>query len=778
MIFHLQTMKILLIMIIIAVFGCGKNNDIKSINNNPKSQEEVQKIEYSSTDKDLVIVNENNLLNYSEISLNNNEPGQITLAIKALNVTGQIKSIIGNSDLNFSKDCVKSYISGEICSIVINFSQQVKGLKIIRIATTIGNRFFILNIKRTNQSATPIIQIKNDGIIGNVTNNQQIIKTIFIQNVGSISEPLNVIESITNSGFNILYNTCQGRVLNRQQSCVLKIKFNGKNKVNGQHTFPIIINGKIIGNAQSTIIQSNIINSPPIINEDTINAVAGNVLNKKLNIFNVEEDNLEIQVDSKLPLTISGQTISFEPNATHIGSHQIKIMVSDGINPIVYKNINLKVFQNLNYIGQSSFTQGEIKSPAFGFDLNIGKKIKKIKTNIQEFITPIEVSGSGMIGSQFPTMDNSEYFFVNENNQGTISYFINGAFKKAGNYSMVIEVEALDGDIIQYAKNIEVKTSNLPIVKYDLWAVKTSNGTGYDAFSITESVEELKRLYSGWRTPILNKLTHDYLICNGSPIETFDAQNQDQLNCLKNNSSNNAETGFIFDNVYSGGRQIGGIANGTRKSFVIEKYPWSHTLAHEIGHQFGLWHTFETFWNDSLIHCTTNNINSCLYSGLYENLPNRSIQLPGDWANYKVDFENDVINYVYASIDDTPIDYFNGFVYSLNNLYSAIIQNEGGYQNGESVVLYKGGQSYSAAPGNYACHQIRGSEGLKINGYPYNYPVVCPSIPNKPANYIIPETTVKNTMSYWYHENESANLTNNQKQRMDQVIDDYPELSN
>lgn len=778
--------QILPVLSLLILLGCGKTRDHQvKINENPTKIADVQQLTYNSQTPDIFLVNENNLDNYLNLELAPNQTSAVNLKIKANLLAGEVKTINTSNDIVLNKNCIKPYAENEECIIQVPVSATLSGFKLIRIASNVGNRFFSLNIKRVSSVAQANLSIKGSTNFGALSEDQKIIKTFSVTNLGNgIAEDLALsIGGKDPGGYQIIYNSCEGKDLAKNKTCNIKVLFTGSNKTLGEFSSRLKISSSgntiDLGQMSSQINSSSVVNNAPVITTNTISAVVGTALSFQLQASDLDNDSLVYSIETSLPVSISNSgLISFIPQASQVGTHNIVVGVSDNKSPGVVKTIPLKIYNDLNLVGSTSFVEGEIRTPLLEMTLNIGSPIASISSNLKTFLTPVAFSGSAVSGQLNPGMTNNLLPLVTPNS-GNVGYYISGAVKNAGNYELLVQVTLQNGEVLDFKKNVVVSSSSLPILKYDLWAVKYSSGTGFDGDSILESISELHREYLGWRTPILTQLKHQPLVCNQVELTTFDASNQTQLNCLKNNSSDDAETGFIFNGVYSGARQIGGIANGTRDSFVIEKYPWSYTLAHEMGHQFGLWHTFESYWNDYVIHCNTTSLDSCFLYNIYENIPNRNLYVVGDWANYLVNFahQDGIIPYNYVVADDTAIDYFNGAVATLNNLYQGIQNNGGGYVNGDQVLLYKGGQSYLSAQGTFACYQLRGSAGSVANGQPYNNPVICPSIPGKPVNYIIPENTVKNTMSYWFHEDNSARFSPNQKIRMDEVISDFPELS-
>jgi hypothetical protein len=398
---------------------------------------------------------------------------------------------------------------------------------------------------------------------------------------------------------------------------------------------------------------------------------------------------------------------------------------------------------------------------------------------MNNILTTTKLSGSGVQGLTNPLVKNN-LLPLNPNNNGQVLYQVEGGIKYAGTYELQLVVTLNNQEVVTYRKNITVTTNNLPYLKYDIWAVKTSSGNynGYDGDEIGISAKELLREYGSWRTPILVRLTNEPIICNGSEMTIYDANQTVMKNCVAAQASPDAESAFYFDGLYAGSDRIGGIANGTRKSLVVEKQPWDHTLAHELGHQFGLWHTFESYWNDYVIHCDTSSVSSCFYYNLVENIGSKNLYTPGDWADTRVDYASSTgfISLIRTTSDDTDKDYFGGKSISLNlNAIASLVYSNSPYVNGDQIVVTYGGQSYSTSSG-FACLQNLSGGTILQNGETVRYYVNCANIPGH-GTFTMNNGVVKNTMSYWYHEPGSSRFSDHQKVRMDQVINQFSELS-
>jgi hypothetical protein len=281
------------------------------------------------------------------------------------------------------------------------------------------------------------------------------------------------------------------------------------------------------------------------------------------------------------------------------------------------------------------------------------------------------------------------------------------------------------------------------------------NGTtlGGDVTQLYISSQEYKRVTSGWRTPILMRYREGPVTCNGTQVPAvYQDTDSTIINCLKTQVSVDAETVFFFSHVFSGTSELGGIAKGVRNGVIAQKYPWSHTLSHELGHNFGLFHTFETAFNPTVVD-NYNGTGFAFYTLLQSTKS-------GDNRTYPGDFANDIITlsgsspYSFNILDDTPQDYWGGVLTTLNTVCSFGYCPSSPYNSGDSVLMTLGGEGYGNES-SYVCQQPNWQIG--------NYSISCNGVSPDQSSAI-------NIMSYWIRADGSSVFTPGQKSRMDSVL--------
>lgn len=781
-------MKYLLVLITIVFFGCTPSKDNKNTEfpKSPTKEEEIPEVIYDSLESNILLTETNSLKAFTEVVLGSQNLN-FQIKITAQNTVGEVFSLNAPMGATVSNDCDKAYLLNETCLVNVQLNSSFSRTSlIIRASTSKGLKFFIVKVKKINSTGVGAVTINNDGNIdlGLMIGRQNVQKIIIVKNTGGADlSDLNVaIKGKDSQAFKIIINSCNGRLLKTGQSCSVRVRTSAQFSGNGIYesrvevtspNLPTISSKTLVGEIQ----QSSVTSSPPSVtglNNLKIAAESTLVINPQITgstetwTFSLAPNSLNLIINES-----SGE-INFLPTLAQQGVHNLTLFVSNGKSPAFPVNFNIEVFPKVISSG-SLFTEGEVLDPLMTLDIQGNKEVQSITSNINNYFTIVKISGTGILG-QSTHLINQNQIPVKSGTTNNINYSFAGAVKFFGNFNIDFNITFKDNSTYTFSKAVQINSANLPYMKYDIWAVKSADG--YHATSMYASVRELKREYTGWRTPILMRFKNEDLVCNGIALTSFQANDNSQQECLKNNSSGDAETGYFFYDVYSGTSLIGGIANGTRASFVVQAIPYAHTLSHELGHQLGLWHTFETAWNDPLIaHCDNSNINSCFLRPLYRDHLNQGYDIIGDWAFYKVDYDatEGIGPYSFAGIaDDTPMDLFNAKVVTLNNLYCPPffpVYCNPGYSNGTSALLWYGGQSWTTSSGGHACSQNVGSNT------PYPAPVTCSNVPGL-GSVTLQEDAVKNTMSYWYHTVDSARFTSGQKNRMNKVLQDHPELTN
>lgn len=802
-------MKLFLMLFVLILNSCGGQdaNQIEIINENPKKEEEIQEVTYPDVIPDIFAVTEFSLSNHDVLTLEIGATRNYPIRIKANNKIDELKSISSNNtDLVFSKSCVKPYSIDEECILNLPITSDMSGKYIFRFVSNSNVRFFILTINRVPVDTSLVLSGNSSLSFVNVSFGVPVSQNMIITNQGDIdSESLSFsFRGLDTDVYSIGEDSCSGRILKKGSSCQISLSFFTNVKNNGSYFSELIAHSGLknlkISNLSGNVVNSTINNQAPVVLSSVILAKEGRNINYQLEVADIENDQLFYEINDNSGATISSSgVISYVPNS--LENQSIIVTVTDKKNPIVTKVLKLNLIKELNYSGNTVFNEGEVKNLLMSFTItaNPNKIVNSIETNLKDFVTATRFSGSGVTGLTHPLMNqNSNQLPKRTGGNNVFVYDVGGSVKYAGAYQLQVRVKYSDLTEDVFEKSITVNSENLPYLRYDLFAVK-GNGTitGYSAVDIYDMTLEMKREFAGWRTPILTNIRHEEINCNGTIIDDLDYENDNHYNCTKARQSDNSETAFISRDVYSGDDVIGGVSLGLRQSMYVRKNNWIHTLAHEMGHQLGLWHTYESYWNDWLAHCTSNDLNSCGIFRLVENISGRSGVVVGDWSNWISDNSqsNGASAFSFNSQNDTDIDYYNSRVVSSLNLNSSARSalllyygrnsNPGGYQNGDSVVigqqdifLYGNNSTDNACiqygcPSGYGCNNL--SEVSQYNPT-YSYPVFCYNIPGKPSVFELPESVVKNTMSYWIHDDNSARFSPNQKSRMDEVLNVFTEL--
>lgn len=127
-------MKIASLFLLLALISCGRGHSPKAvINEYPTQESEILPIAYDPSESDIILVPSNSLENYVDVELMEGQTSSVDLRILANQTSGVVKSITGASELNLSKNCVKSYEVNESCSLSVAIPASYKGLKMIKL---------------------------------------------------------------------------------------------------------------------------------------------------------------------------------------------------------------------------------------------------------------------------------------------------------------------------------------------------------------------------------------------------------------------------------------------------------------------------------------------------------------------------------------------------------------------------------------------------------------------------------------------------------------------
>lgn len=775
-------MKKLLLISFLILSACTKtpSSSAPPSENNPQTPEEVSEGTYLPSDNNLVLVDsEANLNNFITVNALEGSGGSVNALVKSLNISGEVKSLSVSAGITVVENCRKAYAASESCPVQISYTGTTKRLNYVRIYTNQGSRFFIVKIQRTPLNQSHELSVLGDGNFGTVSNNFS--KSLTIKNSGNLSaQGVEISLSGPDAGAFELISLC-GSNINPSQACTLRIRIKAKERGNGLYRAQLVVAATSQGNAilfdlSATITGSVSSNQPPTLGESEILVEADAILNKGLSAIDPEGDNVTFSVGPNnlgASITTSG-VLTVSPTLAQVGDQILPIKISDGKSPAVTRNLIIAVLPKLVLSG-SMFTEGQVLDPAFSVTFQGAKPMSSLSTSLENFMSVVKITGSG-IGTSNPWL--GEDGALPTTNAFPLTFNFSGAIKYSGAPKLNFYVTFQDGKSYVYKRQIQVAATGLPYVKYDLYVVHPSDenpnsgNTGYSSGALIASLQELRRISSGWRIPIVDTIRIKPLICSGTEVKDFIYSSH--RTCLKNNASLEAETAYFFRNTYSTpGSAVGGIALGTRAGFAVDVNNVYDTLAHELGHNLGLFHTFESAGNDLVFHKFSTG-NPQQYS-LIKNTGSRNLLTPGDWLNYRFSYDPaqsvSVAEVNYGAIaDDVGIDFWNGKNVVLNNqVCLGVCFNLGpvDYQTGVPAIISSGSQSWTDSA--YACTQ---SFDTKL--------VSCTNVPDL-GNFSLSSSIVNNTMSYWlksYGVGANSNFSSGQKLRMDKIISLFPELEN
>jgi hypothetical protein len=454
---------------------------------------------------------------------------------------------------------------------------------------------------------------------------------------------------------------------------------------------------------------------------------------------------------------------SWNPQVTNIGSYAVTIKVANSLGLSAQKSFNLNVIPSV-VLSSLTFTEGDVDDPIIEISVQSNKQVSQVSFDASLYtnFTPISVQSISGANSLTTGLTQNTSLVSVPANTGVIDLAIAGSVKfSVASTSLNFTLMNQDGSSQQYSFPISIASNSLPYIRYDIFGVDNGAYIGGDVSSLFISAQEYKRLTAGWRTPILMRYREGPISCNGTQVPgEYQDTDSTIIACLKTVVSADAETVFSFSHIFSGTTELGGIAKGLRNGVVVQEYPFTHTLSHELGHNFGLFHTFETAFNPTVIDSST-----------YTQYPLMIPTLGSDTRSYPNDFSNNIISlsgsspYTFNIADDTPMDFWNGVYYKLTTACVFGYCPSSPYVSGDNVLISEGGEGYDNQS-SYVCQEA-------YNSTIGNYQIAC----NANAGITPDQSSVVNVMSYWLRADGTSVFTNGQKTRMDTVLNANPAVS-
>lgn len=601
-------------------------------------------------------------------------------------------------------------------------------------------------------------------------------QSILIRNTGSTTNPTVTLSNTNN--FQIIINRCS-RVLATNNTCSVTLVYLPKNTDSA--TGILTIGGKIIN-----VSGVKILDIAPVgdASSETIEVQASQSLNKQVSLSSGTNLTWSL-LSAPSGMTVSSQgVISFSPSVNQVGVYSFQVRALNAVGSFT-KAFQIKVKPYVE-ISSLVFDEGVVGNNLILVKVKSGVVVNKmISSNLSNYMTVIRAKKNGTALDNFTRLEEDETgntVSINEAsplNFSEISF--DGAIKFKTNSTLNFTLQTASGDFT-YSYPITINNLNKPYIRYDIFAVK-GNGlvTGDNPTEIMVNMTEFQRVTSSWRIPIMMRYKVKQINCSGTIMDDYYGDNTNHKNCVSANSSPDAETAFWFRQTYSSANSpIGGRAQGIQDGVVVESSPWFYTLAHEIGHNLGLFHTFESsgnllpgtgFGGSYYITHKDPAESTPVQRTIYNAVTSRSgMNFYGDWLDYLFNFAASIISFNYnVGASDTPIDYYSSKKVSLYNnfevctIFGCLYPNDP-YRNEDVVYLgYELQSDFSGRTSGYAC------ELDLYNSVTKTWTTTCEA----PA--VLNQSTIKNIMSYWYKYNDnSAEFTAGQKARMDAVLNYSP----
>lgn len=212
--------KIGIILILLTVFGCTKENS-KNSNSQPKNQEIQWLIPDIEADE----------IDFGIVSENNNKLVTIHVVNKTESVIPGAPSILGDSsfklaytncqDLAPQKNCIVKVVFSSVDNTLLNRSANIVFGPYTNLMFA-GTELLTDGTVQFYTGTTPINSLN----LGVLNYNQQILKTIKIVNRGNVTTNESVV--LSGSSFNLSYDNCSNRPLLPTKSCMIKIYVSGR----------------------------------------------------------------------------------------------------------------------------------------------------------------------------------------------------------------------------------------------------------------------------------------------------------------------------------------------------------------------------------------------------------------------------------------------------------------------------------------------------------------------------------------------------------------------
>ncbi len=427
------------------------------------------------------------------------------------------------------------------------------------------------------------------------------------------------------------------------------------------------------------------------------------------------------------------------------GVSHIRVSVS-----IQEKPDEAEKYPDLITLPKTTFTEGEFGEKLIRLNFNAHKKVERVTVeNFNKVFTIVSnMAGESVYAQRIHESGVISFIIPRE---GQFYTELKGGVKEAGTYTLDFRVSFTSGESITKVFEIKVLPSNLPTFRYNLINSTKDNSASFTHFKVSEQIETMNKILEGHMRPILDTYEEKEVVCEGEPIIDFVSSNHKE--CLLDYISPTSETVFLFDSTMSRNR-VGGISYGARKGAVVSNSSHDHTLIHELGHNFGLPHTFET------MALRVNHNQGVSNWILWEGSTN--------W-NYEIAYSIDTDRFGFQpgdNIDDTPFDPYGSKYYQSVNGGTAFHISWNGDYEGSEQFLYDSVQGHSNmfVDSEYACKQV-------FNPSTHSYDFDCETHTD-----LMDPGVITNIMSYWYKISGQESITQGQVDKMLEVIGIYPEI--